>query len=581
MDSYYSDERNVQILISLMKAHGVRKVIASPGTTNISLVASLQQDDYFEMYSSVDERSAAYIACGLAAESGEPVALSCTGATASRNYISGLTEAYYRKLPILAITSTHHLGHIGLNIPQVIDRTALPNDIAKLSVQIPTINSKEDEWAYTVMMNKALLELNHRGGGPVHINLATKYSRNFSVKELPPVNVINRIMPRDEFPVLTGKKVAIFIGAHKPWSDEFTDAVDSFCEKYNGVVLCEHAANYTGKYGVNGSIVASQIEYDAVCRQMDVLIHLGDIAGTSLKIKPKQVWRVNPDGEIRDIYKKLRYVFEMEEETFFEKYVSKSDSVDVNTTYYNEWKQETDELRNKISDLPFSNVWIAHKTLSKLPEGSSLHLGILNSLRTWNYFEKSNNISSYSNTGGFGIDGGVSSLIGASLVNRDKLYFGVVGDLAFFYDMNSIGNRHVGNNIRLMVVNNSRGTEFRNYWHPGAMFGEDADKFISAGGHYGNQSPELVKNYAENLGFEYLTAKTKEEYLANVDYFVSEQKYDRPVIFEVFTDSKMESDALYELHHLEMSAKGNLKNKVKKIIGEKRLRALKKLLKKS
>ena len=99
---YYSSERSIQLLISLLKQHNIKKIVASPGTTNLSFVASLQQDSWFEMYSSVDERSAAYIACGMAAELGEPVVLTCTGATASRNYISGLTEAYYRKLPVLA-----------------------------------------------------------------------------------------------------------------------------------------------------------------------------------------------------------------------------------------------------------------------------------------------------------------------------------------------------------------------------------------------------------------------------------------------------------------------------------------------
>ena len=79
MDKYYTSETHIQILIALMKAHGVRKIVVSPGTTNVCLVGSLQSDSYFEIYSSVDERSAAYIACGLAAESGEPVALSCTG----------------------------------------------------------------------------------------------------------------------------------------------------------------------------------------------------------------------------------------------------------------------------------------------------------------------------------------------------------------------------------------------------------------------------------------------------------------------------------------------------------------------
>ena len=106
MKNFYTDEKHIQILLSLLKENNIRKVIASPGTQNISLVMSMQNDPFFEVYSAADERSAAYIACGLSAESGEPVVLSCTGATASRNYIPGLTEAFYRKIPILAITST-------------------------------------------------------------------------------------------------------------------------------------------------------------------------------------------------------------------------------------------------------------------------------------------------------------------------------------------------------------------------------------------------------------------------------------------------------------------------------------------
>ena len=70
MKHYYSSERSIQILISLLKQHGIKKVVASPGSTNATFVASIQQDSWFEIYSSVDERSAAYIACGMAAESG-------------------------------------------------------------------------------------------------------------------------------------------------------------------------------------------------------------------------------------------------------------------------------------------------------------------------------------------------------------------------------------------------------------------------------------------------------------------------------------------------------------------------------
>ena len=93
MEQFYTDERNVQILIALLKKHGIKHIVASPGSTNVTFVGSVQQDSFFEIYSCVDERSAAYMACGLAAEIMQPVVLSCTGATASRNYFPALTEA--------------------------------------------------------------------------------------------------------------------------------------------------------------------------------------------------------------------------------------------------------------------------------------------------------------------------------------------------------------------------------------------------------------------------------------------------------------------------------------------------------
>ena len=83
----YTNERNVQIVIALLKAHGIHRVIASPGTTNMTFVVSIENDPWFQIWSSVDERSAAYLACGMAAETGEPVVISRTGATASRSYL--------------------------------------------------------------------------------------------------------------------------------------------------------------------------------------------------------------------------------------------------------------------------------------------------------------------------------------------------------------------------------------------------------------------------------------------------------------------------------------------------------------
>lgn len=544
--NYYTSERNTQILIYLMKYHGIRKVVASPGTTNIALVYSIQHDDYFEVYSAPDERSAAYIACGLAAETKEPVAISCTGATASRNYISGLTEAFYRKLPILAITSTQYEGRIGHNMPQVIDRSNIQNDIAVMSVTIPIVNTPEEEWDSEIKINDALLALKHHGGGPVHINLTTVYSKDFSVKDLPPARVINRITIGDELPELNGKKIAIFVGAHDRWDDSLEKMADKFCEKYNAVVLCDHTSNYKGKYRVLAPIIFKRKNAGGIFNDFDVIIHLGNVSGAYIpRLKNiKEVWRVNEDGKICDTFRKLRYVFEMKEEEFFKKYSEGFSSKETENHIIEKWNKEYNHILKNIPEVPFSNIWVAHKTSMRLPENAVLHLGILNSLRSWNYFEVPKSVLGYSNTGGFGIDGCVSSLIGASLADKNRLFFGVVGDLAFFYDMNSIANRHVGSNLRLMVINNGGGAEFKVNTHMAYEFGKETDKFIAASGHYGNKSESLVKHYAESLGFEYYSASDKETYLEVLPKFVQEDITDKPIIVEIFTEYENESDAL-------------------------------------
>ncbi len=456
----YSSEKNVQILLALLKAHGIKKMVLSPGSANASFVASAQYDPDFELYSSVDERSAAYIACGLAEEAGEPVVICCTGATASRNYMPGLTEAYYRKLPIVAVTATRPIVWLGQNRDQLIDRTNIPKDIAVKSVHLPVVQNEDEAWECNLKINDVLLELRRNGNGPVHINLTTEYSIDFSVKTLPVERVIRRYQRLDHLPNLPQGNIVIFVGAHSAWSEQLKTSVDQFCKKHNAVLFYDQTSNYTGKYGIPcGMFNIAGFPHIKI----DLVIHLGNISA-SWPIIPKEVWRVNPDGEVRDTYKHLTNVFEMEEEAFFEYYSAKHASNQI--TQYEQWNQEYQDLvmTMKADDekMAFSSLWIAQNIHMKLPKNSVIHFGILNSLRCWNCYRLDSSIRGYSNTGGFGIDGGVSTLIGASLGNPQKLYLGIFGDLAFFYDMNSLGNRHIGSNLRIMVVNNGLGGEFKN-----------------------------------------------------------------------------------------------------------------------
>ena len=578
MKHYYTTEKNIQILITLLKAHGIKRIVASPGTTNITFVASVQQDPYFEIYSCVDERSAAYMACGMATESGEPVVLSCTGATASRNYIPGLTEAYYRKLPILAVTSTQDISRIGQLIPQVIDRRQPLKDMVKLSEHINVVSDATAENDAILKINRAILELTHRGSGPVHLNMTTTYSRDYSVVELPEFRVIERLTPESVFPeIQNGAKVALFVGSHLPFGKRLTEAVDKFCANYDAVVFCDHSSGYKGKYRVQFAVVNAQEQVRSNLINLDLLIHIGEVSGDypGMRLSAKQTWRVSEDGELRDTFNSLSIVFEMNELLFFERFAC--DTEIKKTTFLHECLAEINLIRNNIPELPFSNTWIAQQTAHRIPENSVVHLGILNSLRNWNYFDFPESVTGQSNTGGFGIDGNMSTLVGASLVSPNVLHFMIIGDLAFFYDLNVLGNRHIGNNLRIMLVNNGKGTEFRNYSHPGYAFGNDADKYIAAGGHFGNKSKSLVRSLAENLGFTYMMADSKESYLKALPLFVSEKSSDHPIIFEVFTNSEDESDALKMMANVlkkkeDSAAKvenTTFKGLVKKVIGQK------------
>lgn len=549
MENFYTDNKNQQLLQALLKKHGIRKVIASPGGTNPTMVMSLQMDDFFEMYSCVDERSAAYMACGMAVESGEPVILCCTGATASRNYMPALTEAYYRKIPLVVITCSRPNYYVGHLMPQVTNRNVYPADILVDGEHLQAIDTKNDRWDCEFKINKALLELKRHGGGPVHFNVETTLS-SCSTVSLPNVHAIYRITPNDKFPEMGTGKIGIFLGSHAPMSEQLTNLIDKFCFIHNAVVFCDHTSGYYGKYAIQYALIGTQLKHKFDLCDLDLLIHMGEPSGDYLTMNAltaKHVWRLNEDGEIRIRFKTLDYVFEMTDYEFFS-YYTKDETFARSDSFWKECKAIYDTLYNSIPDLPLCHIYIAQKLSKQMPANCVMHFSIINALRSWNFFKLDRSIRTYCNVGGFGIDGCTSSTIGASLVHKDKLYYLFTGDLAFFYDLNALGNRHICNNLRIMLINDGKGAEFVHFMSP--KYQGDRNLFIAGGGHFGSQSKFLVKNYAENLGFEYMQATTTEEFDEQYTKFISPQLTSKPVLFEIITSTDNQSFAWETLSNI-------------------------------
>ena len=277
MISGYTHNLSVQILVDLLKKHGVKKAVVSPGTTNLEFIAALQYNGGFEIYSSIDERSAAYMACGIAEESGEPVIIACTESTASRNYFPGLTEAFYRKLPVIAVTGIHRYYHIGSLFPQVIDRSVSPNDIVVCKVQLPIIKDKEDIKQTELLVNKVLLAVKDSNPGPVHIDLpCCNDDYDFSCKELYNAKKIDRYMLEDCLPALPTGRIVVYIGSHRDFTAEETECMDAFCACHNAVVFCDHASGYHGKYAFYAGLLSVQRKKYDIMNDIACVIHIGE-----------------------------------------------------------------------------------------------------------------------------------------------------------------------------------------------------------------------------------------------------------------------------------------------------------------
>jgi 2-succinyl-5-enolpyruvyl-6-hydroxy-3-cyclohexene-1-carboxylate synthase len=538
-NNLYTDDRAAQIMLSLLKQYGIRKIVISPGTTNVPISLAAQNDPFFEAYSVVDERSAGYFATGLAFESGEPVVISCTGATASVNYLPALTEAYYRNLPIIALTSQNPNPDPDNFTPQHVDRTVLPNDTKHVSVHIPVIKDDADVRTAEVLINKALISVTEIDHGPVHINLL-KTNLEFSTPELPKAQKIEYYSQTNVGKLdslkneLIAKKIVIYVGSHLPFSKELNVAIKKFVETYDAAVFVDNQSNcHTGK-----EISLSQYIYLLGKNpNPDVVIDMGWNSGNynNYPFIGREVWRLSVDGKIHDRFGSVKKLINSTEEFFFSRLTQESIKKYPKMNYY---KSLLKELRSiKVPRLPLSTISTAESLVKNIPKNSSLHIGRGNISRSVNFFVVDKSIRVDCNSGVSGIDGAVSTMVGQSMIYRNKLTFGIIGDLTFFYDMNILGNRHINNSLRILLVNNGLGVEFRVNPKLELLGGDSINNFVAAKGHNGS-----AKAWAESMGFKYLSATTKKEMNEKMPVFCAPNinQFDAPVFFEVFTEADSE-----------------------------------------
>lgn len=529
----YNNEMNITNLIMLLKEHNIKDIVISPGGTNMAFVKKIQDDSFFNCYSVVDERSAMYFAIGLYLQTGNIIATSCTSAQATRNYIPGLTEAFYKKVPILAITMSKHPRFTYQEYMQAPDQCSLPNDCVKRSFSLPFISDENDMLHSMRVINEAILELTHHGCGPVQLcvpalDRKTKFVSKKSNKiERYYFDDLKRCSEK-----LKNKKIMLVIGEHRPFNNNLKKLIDDFCNNYNCFIYVNHLSNFENDYSINGNLLLSCMKDDDFYKvKPDILITMGGQTGdyplynmlSNSIFYEIDHWRISESGDVVDTYDKLSSIFEMSEELFFKGIIN--DNIKEKKDYYQIWKSNYILQNNKIT-LPFSNAYVAQLLSKKIVKPSIIQFSILNSLRVWNLFALNKNVECYSNVGAFGIDGGMSTLIGQSMVT-DKDCYMIIGDLAFLYDINSLSIRNIKNNLKILLINNNGGVEFKLY--DGNENFNKINKYVAAGDHFKN-----AKGWSETCGFLYLSASNIEEFNENIDKFINESN--KPVVFELFVN---------------------------------------------
>ncbi len=569
----YTNHKTSQYVVAMLKAQGINTIVVSPGNSHNPLVRSVEEDSFFNTYCVTDERSAAFFAIGIAQEVQTPVAIMCTSGTATCNYISGVTEAYRRNIPLVVITADKHPYFLGQIEDQMINQPPLFRDITKYAVTLPEIVDDKDDWYCRRLLNEAFLEMNHHGTGPIHINVPISYGmfavdNTFTTSQLPKIELMQRLdtsSPDSQwenvFNSLGNKKILFLCGQDITFSPKEQELLDKVSKGYNCILGKDPLSNLHSERAISLEKILLQSHQ----LKPDIVITLNGSTAASIKYRfkspemPFQHWLVHEKGTVADPYRKLKYIFECNTADFLQKMLQHAPK-QASTGYFEACKAVENQFR--LPELPYSQAYAFQQFLSNAPADCIMHLGNSSTIRLAQFFDFNAKTKIFCNRGVNGIDGCMSSFIGHAACT-DKTCFLLIGDLTFFYDMNALWNRYVGKNVRILLFNNGGAALFH--------FNQGLKKFPTLNQNVAAEHAATAKGWVESAGCKYLYATNEQELNNALSVFVSEES-DAPIVLEVFTHKEQDAVIWHSIadpksvHNAQPSVKQRLKNAIKGIL---------------
>jgi 2-succinyl-5-enolpyruvyl-6-hydroxy-3-cyclohexene-1-carboxylate synthase len=548
----YSDKRSILQLAALLKAHKIRKIVLCPGSRNAAIVHTLANIEDFTCYSVTDERSAGFFAIGLSLQGGGPAAICCTSGSALLNLHPAVSEAFYQQIPLIIISADRPAAWIGQMDGQTLPQPNVFGNLVKMSVNLPEVNTDEDEWYCNRLINEAILETNHHGKGPVHINVPlSEPIYRFTAKTLPEARVITRyqglnVYDRDYKELINklnqANKRMIIVGQMNLIYQFDKKYVKPLCKNF--VWLTEHLGNQTtpGLAIKNFDVAVSAMD-EVRQEQMtpELLITFGGhIVSKQMKKylrnhPPKEHWHITPDGKVADLFGCLTTIIEMDPFEFLEKIAF---LLEGNPTNYPLMWENWCKIIPEPS-LPYSQISVTGDLIKALPAPCSLHLANSSTVRYAQLFTLAKGVEVCCNRGVNGIEGSLSSAIGYASASTQTNFI-LIGDLSFFIDMNALWMSHLRNNVRILLFNNEGGEIFHTL--PGMDKTDKSRPFITA------EHQTSAKGWAEERGFQYIKVRDDEEWQDALKVFASPEEQERPMLLEVMTDKSEDTRLLREYY---------------------------------
>ncbi|WP_082233530.1 2-succinyl-5-enolpyruvyl-6-hydroxy-3-cyclohexene-1-carboxylic-acid synthase [Halobacillus massiliensis] len=466
---------------------GVKDTVISPGSRSTPLALAFKEHEEMNTWLNLDERSAAFFALGLAKAKQNPVILVCTSGTAAANYYPAIVEAYYSRVPLIVVTADrpHELRDVGA--PQAIEQMNMYGSYVKWFHDLALADEKLLFYVRK-QASRAVLEATSEQEGPVHINVPVREPLvpDFTMEGLwsngapsLPVPAKGETKLSDEQVkrfkelVLSDQKGLIVCG---PQTDmKLPEALTNLASKAGLPVFADPLSQLrTGKHDKLNIIE----NYDSLLKGEDVknlrpdyIIRFGAMPVSKAYLKwiqkhESQIthYVVDKNSSYREPAGVATHFIWCDPRLFSEQLSSEFEAGSAVNTWLDTWQNFNITAKEEMLRDPEEELNEGHAVVylsEAIPDQSILFIGNSMPIREVDSFFMSSpkSIELMANRGANGIDGVVSSAIGAAASGKPATL--LIGDVSFFHDINGLlAAKQMNIDLTVVVINNDGGGIF-------------------------------------------------------------------------------------------------------------------------